>query len=211
LSDNSAQDVTSQVTWSSSQPTIATVSNAAGSAGLVVGAALGSSIISATSASGIAATAPVTVTAATLASIQVTPNNATVANGLTEQFAAIGTYTDGSTQDLTSQVTWASSNTGAATVSNAGGSNGLASTAGVGATTVSAALGNVTGSTTFNVSAAALASIQLTPDSPGIGNGLTEQFVAIGTYTDNSKQYVTSQVTVRDRCERRLGLVRRYG
>jgi trimeric autotransporter adhesin len=195
FSDNSTRDVTSQVTWSSSQPSIATVSNAAGSAGLVVGAALGTSIIAATTANGIAATSPVTVTAATLASIQITPNNATIPNGLTQQLAATGTYTDGSTQDLTSQVTWASSATGVAIVSNASGSNGLASTAGLGATTVSAVLGSVSGSTTFNVSAAALASIQVTPDSPGIGNGLTDQFVAIGTYTDNSKQYVTSQVT----------------
>jgi len=92
-------------------------------------------------------------------------------------------------------VTWASSNTSAATISNASGSNGLASTAGVGATTISAALGNVSGNTVFNVSAAALVSIQVTPNSPGIGSGLTEQFTATGTYTDNSKQYLTTQVT----------------
>ena len=195
FADNTIQDLTSQVTWSSSQPGLVTVSNATGSAGLVVGAALGSSIITATSANGIVATSPVTVTAAILAAIQITPDNQTVANGLTQQFVATGTYTDGSTQDLTSQVTWAASNTAAATVSNATGSNGLASTAGVGVTTVSATLGSVSGGTAFNVSAATLVSIQVTPNSPGIGNGLTEQFVAIGTYTDNSQQYLTNQVT----------------
>jgi hypothetical protein len=195
FSDNSTHNVTMQVTWSSSQPDTATVSNAAGSPGLVVATALGTSIISATTASGITATSPVTVTAVALASIQVTPNNATVANGLTEQFTATGTYTDGSTQNLTSQVTWASSNTAAATVSNASGSNGLASTAGVGAATISATLGNVSGSAAFNVSAAQLVSIQVTPGTPGIGNGLTEQFIATGTYTDNSQQYLTTQVT----------------
>jgi len=171
FSDNSTQNVTSQVTWSSSQPSTATVSNATGSAGLVVGAAPGTSIISATSATGLAASSPVTVTAATLVSIQITPSNATIANGLTQQLAATGTYTDGSTQDLTSQVTWASSNPAATTVSNASGSNGLATSAGVGATTISAALGSVSSNTPFNVSAATLVSIQVTPNSPGIGNG----------------------------------------
>jgi hypothetical protein len=195
FSDNSTQDVTSQVTWSSSEPAAATVSNAAGSAGVVVGVAPGASIISATTATGIVATSPVGVTAASHVSIQVSPNNFAIANGLTQQFTATGTYTDNSTQSLTGQVTWASSNTAAATISNASGSNGLASTAGVGATTIAAALGNVSGNTVLNVSAAALVSIQVTPDSPGIGAGLTTQFTAIGTYTDNSKQYLTTQVT----------------
>jgi hypothetical protein len=195
FSDNSTQDVTSQVTWSSSESAAATVSNAAGSAGAVVGVAPGVSIISATTATGLVATSPVSVTAASLVSIQVSPNNFAIANGLTQQFTATGTYTDNSTQSLTSQVTWASSNTTAATISNASGSNGLASTAGVGATTISAALGNVSGNTLFNVSAAALVSIQVTPNSPGIGSGLTEQFTATGTFTDNSKQYLTTQVT----------------
>ena len=93
FSDNSVQDITSQVTWASSQPTAATVSNAAGSVGLVVGVTPGFIIISATSANGLTATSPVVVTAAQLASIVVAPGNPTVVNGLTRQFAATGTYT----------------------------------------------------------------------------------------------------------------------
>jgi hypothetical protein len=195
FSDNSTQDVTTQVNWASSEPDFATVSNAVGSPGLVVATALGTSIISATTASGLTATSPVTVTAAALASIQVTPSNATLVIGLPEQFTATGTFTDGSTHSLTSLVTWASSSTGVATVSNANGSNGLASTAGVGATTISATFGSVSGSTAFNVSAAQLVSIQVTPGTAGIGNGLAEQFIATGTYTNNSQQYLTTQVT----------------
>jgi trimeric autotransporter adhesin len=195
FSDNSTHNVTTQVTWASSQPDTATVSNAAGSVGLVVATALGTSIISATTAGGLTATAPIAVTAAALASIQVTPSNATLVIGLPEQFTATGTFTDGSTHSLTSLVTWASSSTGVATVSNANGSNGLASTAGVGATTISATFGSVSGSTAFNVSAAQLVSIQVTPGTAGIGNGLAEQFIATGTYTNNSQQYLTTQVT----------------
>ena len=42
---------------------------------------------------------------------------------------ATGTYTDNSTQDLTSLVTWDSSNTSIASISNASGSSGLATAA----------------------------------------------------------------------------------
>ena len=70
---------------------------------------------------------------------------------MTQQFTATGHYTDNSTQDLTTQVTWASSDSAVATVSDTLGSNGLATTAGVGSTTVSATSGGVTGDTTLTV------------------------------------------------------------
>ena len=41
--------------------------------------------------------------------IAVTPVDASVAAGLTQQFTATGTYTDGSTEDLTATATWDSS------------------------------------------------------------------------------------------------------
>src|SRR6266567_8099753 len=53
---------------------------------------------------------------ATLVSIGVTPANPNLPQGLTRQFTATGTYSDSSTQDLTAQVAWSSSNTGVATI-----------------------------------------------------------------------------------------------
>ena len=53
-----------------------------------------------------------------LSSITVTPVNPSVPAGETEQFTATGNYTDGSTKDLTTQVTWASAATAVATISN---------------------------------------------------------------------------------------------
>ena len=55
-----------------------------------------------------------TVSAAVLQSIAVTPANPTVTAGGTEQFHATGTYSNNTTQDLTGQVTWASANTAVA-------------------------------------------------------------------------------------------------
>ena len=61
-----------------------------------------------------------------------------------DRFTATGTYTDNSTQDLTSSVTWTSTSIGIASISNLG----LASSVNTGQTTITAALGNVTGSNT---------------------------------------------------------------
>jgi len=73
----------------------------------------------------------------------VTPASASIASGATQQFTASGTYTDNSTQDLTSAVTWASSSSTVASISNASGSNGLATAAVVGSTNITASLGPV--------------------------------------------------------------------
>src|SRR5262249_12498648 len=90
--------------------------------------------------------------APTLTSIAVTPANPTLTVGATQQFNATGTYSDSSTQSLTSQVTWASSNTSVATVS----SGGVATAVTTGSTTISATLGSVSGSTGLTVAAGPL-------------------------------------------------------
>ncbi len=75
-----------------------------------------------------------------LASIAVTPTNPTVNVGATQQFAAIGTYQDNSTANITSQVTWNSSNTTVATINSAGLATGQAA----GNSNVTAALNGIT-------------------------------------------------------------------
>ena len=65
-----------------------------------------------------------------------TPANPSVAKGTTEQFTATGTYSDNSTQNLTSQVTWASATTSVATIT----ATGLATAVGTGTSTISATL-----------------------------------------------------------------------
>ena len=194
FSDATTQDLSTQVTWASSDTTKATISNAAGSKGLASTAGVGTTTISATLGA-VSGNTTLTVSAAALVSIGVTPATPTVAKGLTKQFSATGTYTDATTQDLSTQVTWASSDTTKATISNAAGSNGLASSAGVGTTTISATLGAVSGNTTLTVSAAALVSIGVTPATPTVAKGLTLQFSATGTYTDATTQDLSTQVT----------------
>ena len=166
-SDNSTEDLTAQATWESSDPAVAMVSNAAGSKGVATTTGVGSATVSATSGD-VSGDTMLTVTDATLVSIEVSPAAPTIANGLTQQFTATGLYSDNSTQDLTTQVTWASSNDAVATVSDAAGSKGLATAAGAGSTTVSATSGGVTGDTMLTVTDATLVSIEVSPTDPSI-------------------------------------------
>ena len=166
---------------------MATVSNTAGSNGLATTAAVGSTSVSATSL-GVTGETTLTVTDATLISIEVSPAAPSVASGSTQQFTATGLYTDNSTQDLTAQVTWASSDGAVATVSNAAGSNGLATTAAVGSTTVSATSGDVTGEATLTVTAGSLSVDELVAallnavTDIGAGNSLADKVMDVQNY-----------------------------
>src|SRR5206468_10532504 len=102
------------VTWSSSNTAVATVSNS----GLVSGVTPGTATITATS-EGKSGTSSVTVTNVPVATVDVTPPSASVQAGQTVQLTATpkdagGTPLSGRT------VTWSSSNTAVAAVSNGG-------------------------------------------------------------------------------------------
>jgi hypothetical protein len=188
FSDNSTQNLTSSVTWTSQTTSVATVT----SGGLVTGAGLGTSNIRAASGA-INGSATLTVTAATLVSIAVTPANPAIGTTSTEQFTATGSFSDNSTQNLTTTVTWSSSNTGIATISNAAGTNGLASAVANGTSNIKAALGAVNGSTVLTVSAVSLQVVVVSPQNPSIAdNGLTQAFTATGHFSDGSTQNLTS-------------------
>jgi Domain of unknown function (DUF4082)/Bacterial Ig-like domain (group 2)/Bacterial Ig domain len=127
-------------------------------------------------------------TAATLQSIAVTPASPTIQAGSTKQFAATGTYSDGSTQDVTTQVTWSSSNTGVASVNSsglatgiAGGNSTIIASQGVGETAIS-------GSTNLTVQATPL--VITTTTLPG---GLQNQaYSATVAATGGSAPYTWS-------------------
>jgi len=116
-----SQDLTSSVQWASSLPSVATV----GPGGLVTAVATGTSTITA-NLSGYVGTATITVNALgqphTLTSITVIPSDQkTNVIGETAQYIAIGNYTTSpTTEDLTNQVTWVSSDVRIATINASG-------------------------------------------------------------------------------------------
>jgi 6-phosphogluconolactonase (cycloisomerase 2 family) len=127
-SDGTKKDLSSQVTWASATTTVATV----GAAGLATSVAAGTSAITAM-LSGVTGNDTLTVTAATLVSIAITPLKPTIGPGKTQQFTATGTYTDKTTKDLTTSVAWAAAPSSVATI---GPSTGLASAVGAGTATI---------------------------------------------------------------------------
>jgi len=137
----------------------------------------------------------IVTTQAPLTSIEVTPTNPNIASGTTQQFTATGKYGNNTTQDLTASVTWSSWTTAAATISNAAGSKGLATSVAAGQTSITAASGSISRSTVLTVTSAPLVSIQVTPANPSIASGTTQQFIATGKYTDNTMKILTASVT----------------
>ncbi|MBJ6727719.1 Ig-like domain-containing protein [Geomesophilobacter sediminis] len=146
-SDGSVRDVTAAATWTSSAPTVAGVGNAAGVAGKVSALAVGVGTITATvpvtipAPGAVVATTGVTVTPATLISLALNPIDFTLPLGTTRTLMATGTYSDGTTQDLSRSVTWSSSAPDVAQVSNASGTVGKVTPLTTGGATITASLG----------------------------------------------------------------------
>lgn len=193
-------NITDQVTWTSSVPSVATIN----ASGVATGVSAGTTTISATinGFTGIlGATAQLTVTgggsgigtATGITSIAVIPGSQAVqAPGNTAQFIAIGTSTAGNTVDLTNQVAWTSTSVQIATI---GGNNGLATAIGQGSDTITALYTNpgggstITGTATFTVSAGTteqFTAVTIIPNSEELSaSGQTGQFIALGTLGSN--------------------------
>src|SRR5207249_3005205 len=126
-----------------------------------------------------------------LQSIAVTPATASVFAGKTQPFTATGTFSDGSTANLTGTATWQSSNTTVATVNGAGLAAGLAA----GTVTITATQSGKSGTATLTVAALVLQSITVTPATASISGGQSQQFIATGVFSDGSSADLTGTAT----------------
>ena len=133
---------------------------------------------------------------ATLTSVTVLPATASIAADFTtQQFTAVGTYSDGSTRFLTVSATWSSSSGSIATVGNGAGSAGFSTGVGQGTATITATFAGVSGSATLTVTPPVLLGIAISPMNPSVALGQTQQFTATGTYSDGSTQDLTNAVS----------------
>jgi len=183
FSDGSSADLAS-LQWSSSDSTIATID----ASGVAIGVSQGTVNIVASSGS-VSSSTSLTILPAVLLSIAVTPENSSIALGTKQQFTAVGTFSDGSTQTLPA-VTWSAQPSSIATVDG----NGLASGQSTGNALITASAGSITGSTSLTVTSATLMSIVVNPPLATIPIGLTQQFAAVGKFSDNSTQDISSLV-----------------
>lgn len=180
-SDSSTADITSSVTWASGTTATATISNA----GLATGVAAGTTAITATQ--GTVVSPGVTLTVIALTSIDVTPHApATIAIAATQQFTATGTYSDASTSDISSQVTWSCLPASTATISAAGLATGAAN----GTAQVSASLQGITSnSVTLTVGTGGVPvaiGVKIEQTNPTIIVGGVEDFTAVALLSDGT-------------------------
>jgi subtilisin family serine protease len=129
------------------------------------------------SSGGVTGTATVTVTAGALASIEVTPNPATVATQAMQQFTATGKDANGNSVAITP--TWSVVAGGGAIDGN--GLFTAGTVAGTYTNTVTATSGGVAGTATVTVTAGPLASLVVTPNPANVTAGAQQQFTAAGS------------------------------
>jgi uncharacterized protein YjdB len=192
-SDGSSKDVSSTATWTSSNTASATVA-----AGLVTGVTSGTvTITAALSGKSGSTTVTISISTATVTSVAVTSaSTPDVAVGATLQLTATATYSDSSTQDVTSLATWSSSNTNFATVSSVGLVTGVAAGSPIITATFSGKSGTLT--VTVNSAVVTLSSITVSPPpglSAAVNVGATLQLTATANYSDGSTSNVTTSST----------------
>lgn len=189
FSDGAEEDLTSQVTWSSSNPGIATINP---TTGLTTGISSGLTTITANlGGTSFIASTTLTISSAILTNIFVLPSNPSIPIGISQQFTATGAFDDSSTLDITTQVIWSSSAPAVATIT---ASSGLAQAVSPGSTSITATLGAIFGSTTLTVTTDTLINLIVSPANTSTSVGLTEQFTATGIFTDGTERNITTSV-----------------
>ncbi|MCR9388683.1 Ig-like domain-containing protein [Vibrio metoecus] len=188
FTDATTQDVTSTVSWTSTDPNIATVQPS----GLLVSVSKGSVDVIASLSSVTSNVAKVAITDALVTGLQITPATVSLAQGFTQPLTAIATYSDATTGDVSSVVSWSSDNTSVAIVD----SDGVLKAQSVGSASVSASIdGVVSNTSTITVTAAVVTALQITPGTVSLPLGLTRQLTAIATYSDATTSDVTATVS----------------
>ena len=190
FSDNTKQDVTSQVNWVSSNDQIAIIED---NSFAVQALSEGSTKISA-HLLGEHADLSIIVTNAELVSLALHPVNASIPLGQSQQYYAQGTFTDGTVHDLTSEVTWMSSNEGQVLINNSDSLAGLAESIALGSTQITAALGDIQQDTLLTIGNAVLTSLQVQPVNQVVAKGTDVDIKALGYFTDGSLIDLTSKV-----------------
>ncbi len=183
--------VTEQASWTSSNPLIATVQNTPGFEGRVRALQPGNVTITA-SYLGREATMELTVSSATLTEILITPEDAALPVGSTNQYSATGIFSDGTSVYITREATWGVDDTQIARAFNGPGAEGEVQTIGPGTTRVTASYMGQLGEATLDVVGAALNRVEVLPDTSVIAVGGKRQLAAFAVFEDGSRRNVSA-------------------
>ncbi|MEK7748403.1 MAG: Ig-like domain-containing protein [Nitrospirota bacterium] len=192
------QDITDQVTWSSSAPSIAKVNK-----GLATAENSGNTEIYAKMATlqgevvgEVVGTGTLVVNDAQLARIDVTPSAKSVGVGIKLQYTATAVYTTPDDSfDVTDFSLWSVSDGSKAVISSSGFVTTIATADPPPATiSVIAQFQNRSGTTSLTITNATLNAIVISPANPSIALGATAQFTAEGVFPDGNRQDMTDVV-----------------
>ena len=195
FSDSTTLDLTKDVIWSSSDGTVASVSDDFSSKGKATALQIGSADITVQFGTFPPVSTTLTVTAASLSSIAVTPASSSLLSLSSQSFFAMGTYSDNSIRDVTTEVTWESTAPTVATVATANIVKALTP----GVSTIKGTLGTVSGISNLKVTGGSLQNISLTL-AQAKNNVLIKDTVsrvsARGSFSNNTSRDITGAVAL---------------
>ncbi|MBL0655174.1 Ig-like domain-containing protein [Aeromonas caviae] len=207
LSDGQVQDVTADdvVSWRSSDPAVATVSNSGADKGRVTGVSAGTVTITASgkaNGQSFSATAEVTITHTVVTQVQITPAVSSLPVGLSEQLTGEALLSNGQVLDVTADdvVSWRSSDPAVATVSNSGADKGRVTGVSAGTVTITAS-GKANGQS-FSATAevtithTVVTQVQITPAVSSLPVGLSEQLTGEALLSNGQVLDVTADDVV---------------
>lgn len=189
FSDSTTQDLTFDAFWESTDVTVATISNDVANKGETLALKIGATVISATFAA-VSGGTTLTVIEPLPVSIAVKAVTTSQLSLLTQPFTATGTYSDGSTRDITTNVLWSSSNAAVASVAT----DGMVKTLTPGSTTISATLDAIVGMSNLKVTGGSLTRIDLNLDSAEPVKGTSRRVTAIGTFDNGTSRDITGAI-----------------
>ena len=191
-SDKTTVDVTHSANWTVDDYSIAAVIPNGKFAGYAKALSEGSNQLTA-SYSGQVVSTNITVTAATLSSLSLSPSTAEIPAGTTQQYQLFGIFSDGSNHELTAFSSFQTSNNSSASID----SNGLATAHNDAANpiTITASYNSMQAAATLIVTAGLLERIEVTPAEISIPVNHKGQLYARAFYTDGSSADITYLAT----------------
>ena len=185
FSDGTNQDLTKEVSWTSSDTTVAKMD-----LNIARTITTGSTTTKAEFL-GVNGTASLTVTAATLSSVQIDQADTTVAKGTKGYITATAIYSDGTSEDITTQSTWISSDVKVVAIDK----TGAAEAVGIGSTVITVDFKGKNDTGNITVTDATLQSINIQSSKPELIEGETITMTALGIFSDETTQDITKDVS----------------
>ena len=191
--DGTSYDITKQATWKSADTDIVSIISTGDNAGYAEALNIGNTTITASFDGKTSNVATVTVRDAILQSIHITPEVTSVPEGIKVDYTAVGTYSDGTTHDISSNAVWRSYNTDIATLISTDISRATFDTHDTGTAVITVNVGSITSNeASLTVTEKEVFTLLITPAQDQTMNvGETTQLTVTAIYTTGLSKDVT--------------------